>query len=371
MATTTKKTTATKKIKINGTIVSDNNTFIYRWLGLQATSPQMVADELEAAGGEPVEIYINSYGGSVPAGSEIYTMIREYEGETISKITGFACSAASFIALATDKTLISPTGQIMIHNAIAGAQGNRHALTSGAQMLESVDEGIAHAYTLKTGRSKEELMSYMDKETFFNAQKAVELGLADEIMFSETDNGPDISNNASAFVELPQAVIDKVRNELLKDNGQEGLVTQKNQTKEKASSVTESQSEGEDSVKDLAELQAKYPDIYNAAVQAGEMKERTRITDLNALAKAPGAAEIVAQAIAEGKTAGETAMAIVRASAERVKNEGEQRREDSQASGVHEIPSDKAPEKKNKDDEIQAEADALFAEVQKMTGGKR
>lgn len=245
-------------------------------------------------------------------------------------------------------------------------------------MLESVDEGIANAYMLKTGRSKEELMAHMDKETFFNAQKAVELGLADEIMFSESDNGPEISNNASAFVELPQSVIDKVRSELLKNQAHTDPEA-KAEDETVMHHLRTNQNEGEDTVKDLAELQAKYPDIYNAAVAAGEQQERTRITELQALADAPGAAEIVQNAIKNGGTAAQAAMDIVKASKERVNTAGQQRQADSQASGAHEVPADEAPAAAETSQakakaEADKEADALAAEIKnqlEQKGGRK
>src|SRR5690606_34920360 len=110
------------------------------------------------------EFYINSPGGSVFAASEIYTMIREYTGESVAKITGVAASAASFIALAADKTIISPTGQMMIHNSSIDTYGDRHEHETSHGLLLSVDEAISDAYALKTGKSREELMALMDKE---------------------------------------------------------------------------------------------------------------------------------------------------------------------------------------------------------------
>lgn len=121
---------------------------------------------------------------------------------------------------------------------------------------------------------------------------------------------------------------------------------------------------------DLNELKAKYPELYNETINLGVKQERDRVTELNALAGAPGAAEIVAKAIEEGKTAGETAMNIVKASQERLTVEARNRAADSKASGVEAVPADEAPLNENHEAEAQAEADALAAEIKAMMGGK-
>ncbi|WP_158560666.1 head maturation protease, ClpP-related [Paenibacillus contaminans] len=358
---------ARKKIKINGTITSDSNASIYRWFGLTVASPKMIADALEEAAGEPVDIYINSPGGSVAAGSEMYTLIKEYEGETTAKITGFAASAASLPAVAADKTLMAPTAQMMIHNSWVYSEGDRNNHTHQAKTLLSIDQGIAAAYSGKTGKTPEELMSLMDMETWMNAQKAVELGFADSVMFSE-EEGANASNSAEKYAELPQAVIDKIRLELAKTGSFEDFATAQHFALQK----NEHQgAEGEDEPMDLEELKAKHPEVYQAAVQDGVANERARITALNALATAPGAAEIVAKAIADGKTAGEAAIDIVKASNERLTDEGRRRQADAKNSGIEQVPPDEAPDNKNDPDVTsQAEADAIVAEYKNLRGGR-
>ena len=100
-------------IDIKGEIINSNNQWIYDWLGMEATSPKKISDALRDAGGEDVEIHINSPGGDVFAGSEIYTLLRGYSGKVKIKILGIAASAASVIAQAGESE-ISPTGMFMI-----------------------------------------------------------------------------------------------------------------------------------------------------------------------------------------------------------------------------------------------------------------
>ena len=155
-----------------------------------------------------MEVIINSNGGYVDEGSEIYTLLKDYNGEVVIKIVGMAASAASVIAMGGDKVKISPTGRIMIHNAAGGVCGDYRQMEHGAEVLKDCNEAIANAYALKTGMSKEELLDLMNKETFMNAQKAKQLGFVDEIMF---DNSNRLVNDLNSGM-LPKDVIEKIRN---------------------------------------------------------------------------------------------------------------------------------------------------------------
>ena len=174
-----------KKIQIKGAIVSNQEKMIYDWFDMDATSPSSVELGLADANGLDVDVVINSGGGDVYAGSEIYTMLKLYKGTVRVQIVGIAASAASVIAMAGDKVAMSPTGQLMIHNVWTVVAGDNKVLEKEAKVLESHNESIANAYMLKTGKSKEELLALMDKESYFNAREALEAGMIDEIMFDE------------------------------------------------------------------------------------------------------------------------------------------------------------------------------------------
>lgn len=200
-----------KKINVKGPIVSNSDAWIYEWFGIEATSPQKVNDALEKANGEDIEVEINSGGGSVFAGSEIYTALKSYKGNVIVKIVGLAASAASVIAMAGNKVMMSPTAQIMIHNVSSRAEGDYRDMEHTADVLKNADNTIANAYKIKTGKTQEELLALMDKETWMTADKAKELGFVDEIMF-ENDSQLVASTDYSGM--LPPEVINKIRNTL-------------------------------------------------------------------------------------------------------------------------------------------------------------
>lgn len=175
------------KVSVKGTIISDQHQRIYDWMGIDATSPGKVINSLPDTG--DVEVSINSGGGDVFAGSEIYTALKEHKGEVTIKVVGLAASAASVIAMAASKgkLLISPTAQMMAHNVSTYGAGDYRDFEHTAEVLKSANQSIANAYKARTGKSDEELKAIMDKETWFNADEAIAQGFADEIMFAEKE----------------------------------------------------------------------------------------------------------------------------------------------------------------------------------------
>lgn len=198
------------KVNIKGPIVSDNDAWIYEWLGIKATCPKIVNDAIDKANGEDLEVIINSGGGSVFAASEIYTALKSYMGNVTVKIVGMAASAASVIAMAGKKVMMTPTGQMMIHNVTTYAEGDYRDMEHTADILKTANDTIANAYRLKSGKTQEELLALMDNETWMTAQKAKELGLIDEIMFEDVQLAA--STDYSGL--LPPEVINTVRNKL-------------------------------------------------------------------------------------------------------------------------------------------------------------
>ena len=132
-------------------------------------------------------VWINSPGGDCIAAAQIYNMLRDYPGKITVKIDGLAASAASVIAMAGDEVLMSPVSMMMIHNPATVAMGDHAEMQKAIEMLDEVKESIINAYVLKSGLSRAKLSHLMDAETWMNANKAVELGLADGVLGLEKD----------------------------------------------------------------------------------------------------------------------------------------------------------------------------------------
>lgn len=169
------------KVRIMGTIVDDDDKWIYDWFGIRATCPEDIHRAVEQAAGEELTVEVNSGGGDVVAGNEIYTALRMYRGKVNIIITGMAASAASYIASAR-KCSITPVGLYMIHNASGGARGDYHAMDKESEILQTINKAITAAYMEKTSMSQEELLGLMDKETWLTAEQAVEYGFVDSII---------------------------------------------------------------------------------------------------------------------------------------------------------------------------------------------
>lgn len=161
-------------LELNGTIAEES------WFDDDVT-PQLFKDELNAGSGD-ITVWINSPGGDCVAAAQIYNMLSNYKGKVTVKIDGIAASAASVIAMAGDTVLVSPVSMLMIHNPATIAWGDHAEMQKAIDMLSEVKESIINAYVLKTGLSRPKLSHLMDAETWMDANKAVELGFADEIM---------------------------------------------------------------------------------------------------------------------------------------------------------------------------------------------
>ena len=130
---------------------------------------------------EKLTVNINSGGGSVQAGQEIYSMLHNRTDVEI-KIQSMAYSAASVIAMA-NKCEISPVAMIMIHNvSMNGAAGDYHDMQKNAEILRQMNAALASAYTAKTGKSQGEILKLMDEETWITAQQALDMGFVDGII---------------------------------------------------------------------------------------------------------------------------------------------------------------------------------------------
>ena len=116
------------------------------------------------------------------AAAQIYNMLMDYRGSVTVKIDGIAASAASVIAMAGTRVLVSPVSMLMIHNPATMAMGDAAEMQKAIAMLDEVKESIINAYEIKTGMSRAKLSHLMDAETWMDAHTAVDMGFADEIM---------------------------------------------------------------------------------------------------------------------------------------------------------------------------------------------
>lgn len=200
--------TQERSLYLNGEIASES------WFEDDVT-PAIFKNELMSGSG-PITVWICSPGGDCIAASQIYTMLMDYPFDVTVKIDGLAASAASVVAMAGTKTLISPTGMIMIHDPSTLAYGDKQELAKAMDMLDEVKESIINAYEIKTGLSRNKISKLMSQESWMNAKKAQELGFVDGILQREEAGTNDISDEDSSQLFTPVTVTNSLKEKIAK-----------------------------------------------------------------------------------------------------------------------------------------------------------
>ena len=148
------------------------------WGGVSAED---FARTLQAMSAPKLHLRINSPGGDITDARAMVTALREHPSHITAHIDGLAASAASYVALACDEVVISEGAFVMVHNAWTLAAGNRFDMQASSEMLAKIDHSIAADYQRKTGKDEAQVRAWMDAETWFSAQEALEVGLVDRI----------------------------------------------------------------------------------------------------------------------------------------------------------------------------------------------
>ena len=199
---------AERTLFLNGTIAEES------WFDDDIT-PQLFKEELMSGSGD-ITVWINSPGGDCVAAAQIYNMLMDYPHNVTVKIDGIAASAASVIAMAGTKVLVSPVSMMMIHNPMTVAMGDTAEMQKAIEMLGSVKDSIINAYEIKTGLSRAKLSHLMDAETWMDANKAVELGFAlgfaDDIL--KRSNVQDMEPPAVSMLYSKAAVVNSLMDKI-------------------------------------------------------------------------------------------------------------------------------------------------------------
>lgn len=161
--------------------------------------PRDISDQLFSANGDDIDVYISSPGGFVFDGIEIYNSFREYKrkypgAQIIATINGLAASMASYLAVnpAFDLVVAEDNATFMIHNVYGGAIGDYRELRKTADIYEGLSELLGSAYADKTGKTKNEIKSMMDDESWFFGSEILESGFVDEIIKTENNEEKNI-----------------------------------------------------------------------------------------------------------------------------------------------------------------------------------
>ncbi len=163
-------------------------------------------------GVKTIKVRIHSRGGNAMEGFAIFSILLGHPAEVVVEIIGVAASAASTVAMAASpgKIFISPVGFVMIHDPWAFADGNAIVMRRVAEMLDRVQPAIVRAYLRHAKLSTDEISAAMSvgegAGTWFDADAAIEAGLASEVMAEQP-----VAQNRITFDELkgvPQAALE-------------------------------------------------------------------------------------------------------------------------------------------------------------------
>ena len=176
------------RVSISGQIVSNDDKWLYDYFEIPCSCPADIREAIDATPeGDTLTVAINSGGGDVFAGFEMYTLLRQAACPTVAEVESLAASAASTAMIGCDTVLLSPVAQVMIHMPSCETYGNADDHRESIEVLESILVSIINGYELKCrGKaSRDQLEQLVRASTWMPVQDAVALGLADGVLGEE------------------------------------------------------------------------------------------------------------------------------------------------------------------------------------------
>lgn len=287
------KTDSEIELRIDGDIVDDEESWLYELLGIPTTCPNAFRSELKKYAGRHINVWIDSYGGNVYAATGMYNALMEHRqngGHVTTIGDAKVMSAATIVFMAGEKRKVSPGCVFMIHNPLINdAGGYAEDLRKAADVLDTVKETILNAYEAGTGQERQFISELMDDETYMSAQTAVKNRFATEILYSHVspiNAGCGIDFDRRRFANFSRQDAARLKEILQKTKGVNGMDDKK-----------------EKKITNLTELIEQYGGLVDEAKQEAVLKERKRITDLQAADDGSKQVhEIVMHAVARGQT---------------------------------------------------------------------
>ena len=338
-------------LRLIGEVVGDDAAFVYRYFGMNVCCPADVRAALdELPDGEELVLEINSPGGSVTAGMEIYSMIRNSGRSVQANVYGQASSIMTMVTCACDPVMMSPVAVMMIHRASTAAKGNSSDMREAKQMLDTIDESILAAYELKCGdkSTRDQLKSWMRNETFFTARDAVAAGLADGILFEELEAVasagsllPPVEKLISLMADAEAAAVNDAQ------------IEEVHEPAEAPDGNTDAEEREAMEITNTTELREAFPEQVAQIEAEAASAERIRISEIHAL-NMNGCEDLIEAAVNDpAQNAGTVAVAIIARQKEQGQNYLAMRAADAKA--AEDVHGAAAPEGKA-DPEAQAKA---------------
>ena len=166
-----------------------------------AVTPKAFRAALDEHDGQDIIVSINSPGGDVFAGFEIYNMLASRKGGTTVRVMGLAASAASYIAMAADpgKLQMCRASMMMIHNPWSWAYGNAEEMRKQAEVLDAIGSVMVDIYMQRATCAEEELRAMLDAERYLSPTEALNAGLCDEVIDPAEEDGDEETQAMAAL----------------------------------------------------------------------------------------------------------------------------------------------------------------------------
>jgi ATP-dependent protease ClpP protease subunit len=315
-----------------------------------------IREQLKESSGESVRFEINSPGGSVFDGIEIYNIIRGHEGETETRLISLGASMGSIIALAGDKKTAEDTAVYMIHNPWGVGIGDYRDLQKDADFFKGLAEHMAALYSKETGIDKAEIIAMMDDESWFFGAEMSKFGI--EII--ETDTEKD-KETALGCAKLDfEACLNRMENDKKESKSMDIAALFGNMPDLNAKNSNKPLDSGDkltEESMDKTKLKAEFPELYNELVKEGnESAVKAAMENVKEILSIAGISDEIAADATSGIDSGDFAKA-------EIKKQREARAAIKEPAGIKalekpaELPKDTAPEAK-KVDGVQGEVSA-------------
>lgn len=187
-------------------------------IGWDVTAKE-VKRELKGKKGD-LDVHLNTPGGSIYQGIEIYNAFKDYDGDVTMHIGALAASMGSYIAMAGSKITARENSTFMIHNGWTIAMGDHNSLRKEADELESLTAMLRKAYVNRTGEGDEAIKNAMDDESYYFGEEIKDALFADEIVDAEDEAEKDQS---LALAKAAMKSCQKIYEEHLKESDSQAL----------------------------------------------------------------------------------------------------------------------------------------------------
>jgi len=168
--------------------------------GISATA---LREAFAVAAGADVTLHINSPGGDVFEAREMQGVIAGYAGKVTALIEGVAASAATIVSMSANGVQMLKGSRYMIHNGWSFTMGDKNDHRAMANLLDGFDTELAAEYARKTGIDAKQISQWMDAETWFTAEQALEHKFADQLVENTKNQAQLAVWNLKAYLNAP------------------------------------------------------------------------------------------------------------------------------------------------------------------------